>query len=488
MQDVFANVRRNIIGHDATISTPYHTNIPLVYADWTASGRMYQPIEERFLNEIYPLVANTHTETNTTGKAMTHAYHNALSFIKQHVGANEDDVIICDGTGMTGVVNKLQRIMGLKVHESLRKMIYLAEEEKPVVFVTHMEHHSNHISWTETIADVKLIPANSDGLPDTGELDVQLQKYANRKLKIVAVTAASNVTGIQTPYFEMARIAHRNGGLCFVDFACSAPYVHINMHPEDPEAALDAIFFSPHKFLGGPGSSGVTVFSKKLYCNAVPDNPGGGTVHWTSPYIVPQYVNSIEEREDGGTPGFLQAMRIALAIRLKEQISVERILAREKEQVALVMEQFATMSGVLLLESRHTDRLGIFSFYIHDSYSQLCVRMLNDRFGIQVRGGCSCAGTYGHYLFNIGEEESCSYYKRLENGDFYAKPGWIRMSIHPTMPNEELLFICDAIRQLGANYHDWKKDYVIHPATAEITCIAGKEQDVLTDPFRPFTL
>lgn len=487
MQDVFANVRRNIIGHDATISTPYHSNIPLVYADWTASGRMYQPIEERFLKEIYPLVANTHTETNTTGKAMTRAYHDALGIIKQHVGANEDDVIICDGTGMTGVVNKLQRIMGLKVHESLRNAVRLAED-KPVVFVTHMEHHSNHISWSETIADVEIIPANTEGLPDVSQLELLLQKYSNRKLKIVAVTAASNVTGIQTPYFEMARIAHRNGGLCFVDFACSAPYVQINMHPKDPEAALDAIFFSPHKFLGGPGSSGVTVFSKQLYHNAIPDNPGGGTVTWTSPYDRPKYIGNIEEREDGGTPGFLQVMRIAMAVKLKEEMSVERILAREKEQVALVLDQFATIPEIKLLESRHKERLGVFSFYIPDSYSPLGVRMLNDRFGIQVRGGCSCAGTYGHYLFNIGEEESCRYYNRLESGDFYAKPGWIRMSIHPSMPDEELLFICDAIRQLGANYHEWKKDYFIHPATAEITCIAGKEQDTLIDPFRPFTL
>lgn len=488
MHDVFASIRKQIIGHDATITTPYHASIPMVYADWTASGRMYAPIEERFTNEIYPLVANTHTETNTTGKAMTCAYHDALRYIKQHVGANEEDVILCEGTGMTGAVNKFQRILGLKIHESLREKIQLEEENTPIVFVTHMEHHSNHISWSETMADVEIIPADANGLPDLVALESLLNKYSQRKLKIAAVTGASNVTGIQTPYSDIARIVHEREGYCFVDFACSAPYVSINMHPENPAERLDAIFFSPHKFLGGPGSSGVAVFSKSLYKNTIPDNPGGGTVTWTSPYDSPKYIRNIEEREDGGTPGFLQVMRVAMAVRLKEQMSVERILLREKEQVALIIREFEKINGLQLLESRHSERLGVFSFRIDNCFSSLGVRILNDRFGIQVRGGCSCAGTYGHYLYNIDEEQSCGLYNRLESGDIYAKPGWIRMSIHPTMPNEELLFICDAIRQLAEHYENWAKDYIVHPTTGEITCLIGKETEALTDPFRPFHL
>lgn len=488
MQDVFANIRKQIIGHDATITTPYHASIPLVYADWTASGRMYRPIEERFMNEIYPLLANTHTETNTTGKAMTRAYHDALHSIKQHVGANEEDILLCEGTGMTGAVNKLQRILGLKIHESLRDKLHLEEANKPVVFVTHMEHHSNHISWSETIADVEIIPADANGLPDLTALESLLNNYGQRKLKIAAVTAASNVTGIQTPYSKIAAIMHAHNGYCFVDFACSAPYVHINMHPENPMERLDAVFFSPHKFLGGPGSSGVAVFSSCLYHNTVPDNPGGGTVTWTSPYDTPKYTHNIEEREDGGTPGFLQAMRVAMAIRLKEQMSVERILEREKEQIALILSEFSNMEGVQLLESRHAERLGVFSFRIENCFSPLGVRILNDRFGIQVRGGCSCAGTYGHYLYNIDQAQSCSLYNRLESGDIYAKPGWIRMSIHPTMPNEELVYICNAIRQLAQEYENWKKDYIVHPTTGEITCLVGKDTIMLTDPFRPFQL
>ncbi len=482
--DLLQEVRKGISGIDATITTPYHTSIPVVYADWTASGRMFVPIEERMNREIYPFVANTHTETNSTGRFMTQAYHEALSRIKQHVNAGENDSIICEGSGMTGVVNKFQRILGIKVHEAFKDQLIIDEVDQPVVFVTHMEHHSNHISWSETIAKVCIIPADEKGLPDLVALELLLQQHAHRKHKFASVTAASNVTGMFTPYHAIARLMHQNNGLCFVDFACAAPYITMNMHPENPEERLDAIFFSPHKFLGGPGSSGVLIFSNELYHNTIPDHPGGGTVVWTSPYRSPRYYNSIEEREDGGTPGFLQVMRTAMAIQLKEQLTVERILKREKEQVAFVFDHLLGIDGLTLLESHGSNRLAIFSFTIDQLYHQLGVRMLNDHFGIQVRGGCSCAGTYGHYIFGVDEATSCSVVQRLENGDILSKPGWIRMSIHPTTSNAELEFICAAIKTLAEQYKNWSTDYTIS-LSGVITCLSDKEETPIA-VFRPF--
>lgn len=483
--DLLQEVRKGISGIDATITTPYHTSIPIVYADWTASGRMFVPIEERMNREIYPFVANTHTETNSTGRFMTQAYHEALSRIKQHVNAGENDSIICEGSGMTGVVNKFQRILGIKVHEAFKDQLIIDEVDQPVVFVTHMEHHSNHISWSETIAKVCIIPADEKGLPDLVALELLLQQHAHRKHKFASVTAASNVTGMLTPYHAIARLMHQNNGLCFVDFACAAPYITMNMHPENPEERLDAIFFSPHKFLGGPGSSGVLIFSNELYHNTTPDHPGGGTVVWTSPYRSPIYFNSIEEREDGGTPGFLQVMRIAMAIQLKEQISVDIILKREKEQVAYVLGALANIDGLTVLEARNTERLGVFSFTIDQLYQQLGVRMLNDHFGIQVRGGCSCAGTYAHYLLGADETTSCSILERFQNGEVLSKPGWIRMSIHPTTSNAELEFICSAIKTLAEQHKNWSTDYNISPSTGKVTCLSEKAETPIS-LFRPF--
>jgi selenocysteine lyase/cysteine desulfurase len=460
MQTYFKPFKSNIVGNDATFPSPYHSAQPIVYADWTASGRCYRPIEELLLDEIAPFVANTHTETNTTGMTMTLAYHQALVHIKRHVNADTNDAIIATGSGMTGVVNKFQRILGFRIHENFKNQVQIPELERPIVFVTHMEHHSNQTSWLETIADVEIIEPTQDGLVDLAYFQQLLEKYKHRKTKIAAITSCSNVTGVFTPYHQIAAMIHQVGGLCFVDFACSAPYIDINMHPENPLEALDAIYFSPHKFLGGPGTSGVLIFNKNLYQNEVPDTPGGGTVEWTNPWKKHRYIDDIEQREDGGTPAFLQTIKVALCIKLKEAMGVANILKREKEQNKLVWSQLENIPNLHILASNIKERLSIFSFYVDDLHFNLGVKLLNDRFGIQVRGGCSCAGTYGHYLLNIQNEQSESITNQIDAGDFTNKPGWIRMSLHPTMSDEEILYITNAIAELAIFHKDWAKDYV----------------------------
>lgn len=283
-----------------------------------------------------PFVANTHTETTVSGTAMTMAYHHARNIIKKHVNASSDDVLITDGTGMTGVINKFQRILGLKLPENLREFTKIPDEKRPVVFISHMEHHSNQTSWLETIAKVEVIPACERGLLCLDSFKELLEKYKDHTLKIASITSCSNVTGIKTPYYEVAKLMHQNNGVCFVDFACSAPYVEINMHPEDSEAYLDAIFFLLINFLAIMELQVFLIFNKKLYKNMIPDHPGGGTVSWTNPWGEHKYLDNIEEREDGGTPGFLQVIKTALAVQLKEQMGVDNILEREHEIIDYV--------------------------------------------------------------------------------------------------------------------------------------------------------
>jgi len=458
LEHYFDKFRQNIIGVGQEFDSPFGRK-EIVYTDWTASGRLYRPIEEKIINEFGPFVANTHTETTVSGTAMTNAYHEARHIIKHHVNASPDDILITDGTGMTGVVNKFQRILGLKVPENLKEYTKIPEEKRPVVFVSHMEHHSNQTSWLETIAHVVLIPACLQGLICMDSFKELLEKYKDSTLKIASITACSNVTGIKTPYYEVAKLMHRNNGVCFVDFACSAPYVHIDMHPADSEAYLDAIFFSPHKFLGGPGTSGVLIFNKKLYKNMIPDHPGGGTVSWTNPWGEHKYLDNIEEREDGGTPGFLQVIKTALAVRLKEQMGVDKILAREKELVDYIFDRLKDIPNLNILAPQHQNRLGVISFFINELHFNLGVKLLNDRFGIQTRGGCSCAGTYGHYLLHVDEEKSHYLTNKITEGDLIQKPGWIRMSIHPTTTNKEIEYVCDSIKALAENHEEWGRDY-----------------------------
>ena len=463
----FQKFRKNIIGIDQEFTSPFGVK-QILYTDWTASGRLYRPIEEKLMNEFGPFVANTHTETTVSGTAMTKAYHKARHIIKDHVNADANDILITDGTGMTGVVNKFQRILGLKVPENLKDFITIPAEKRPIVFISHMEHHSNQTSWLETIADVVVIPATEDGLFSVENLEVLLAQYDHRPFKIASITTCSNVTGIRTPYHEVAKLMHQHNGLCFVDFACSGPYVPIDMHPaNDDESYLDAIFFSPHKFLGGPGTSGVLIFNKKLYQNLVPDNPGGGTVAWTNPWGEHKFIDNIEDREDGGTPGFMQVIKIALAIQLKEEMGIDNILKREHELVDYIFAELGSVSNIKILAGQHQDRLGVISFYIDDLHFNLGVKMLNDKFGIQTRGGCSCAGTYGHFLLHVDQETSNQLIDEISLGDLIRKPGWIRMSVHPTTTTAEIEMVCESIKALAANHETWALEYTYNKNSNE---------------------
>lgn len=457
LEKYFDQFRNEIIGIDKQFKTPFG-NKKLVYADWIASGRLYRPIEEKLINEFGPFVGNTHTETSETGTRMTYAYRYSHDLIKAHVNADENDVIITAGFGMTAVVNKFQRILGLRTKRKLTPFEQ-QNNEKPVVFLTHMEHHSNQTSWYETNADVVVLKPGDNLLVDTNELKKELEKYKDRTFKIGSFTACSNVTGIRTPIHKLAKIMHENGGVIFVDYAASAPYDEINMHPQNPLEKLDAVMFSPHKFLGGPGSSGVLVFDASMYKTEVPDNPGGGTVDWTNPWGKYKYVDNIEVREDGGTPGFLQSIKTALAFQLKDQMTIEAIEAREKELLQLVFTELDKIPEVRILANEHRDRLGIVSFYVEGIHYNLLVKMLNDLYGIQTRGGCACAGTYGHFLLHVSYEYSQEITDMINLGDMSEKPGWVRYSLHPTTTCNEVFLLGKALTDIIANFRTYVQYY-----------------------------
>lgn len=466
MEKYFQKFRKHIIGDSLEFKTPYGTK-KMIYGDWIASGRLYRPIEDSIANVFGPFVGNTHTETSETGTLMTKAYHYAHNLIKEHVNADKNDVIITAGAGMTAVVNKLQRMLGLKNCEKIFGGVCQKEKSKPVVFITHMEHHSNQTSWYETNTDVVIIPPDKNLLVDLDAFKELLEEYKNRTYIIGSFSACSNVTGIITPYHQLAKLIHEYNGICLVDFAASAPYVDINMHPEDPLEKLDAIYFSPHKFLGGPGSSGVLIFDSSIYNSKSPDNPGGGTVDWTNRWGEYKYIDDIETREDGGTPGFLQAIRTALSIEVKNQMGTKNIHVRENELVKIVFDEMPKIPKIHILADNVQDRLGVISFYFEHVHFNLAVKLLNDKFGIQVRGGCACAGTYGHYLLDVSYAKSSKITNKINTGDLSDKPGWVRLSLHPTMSNDELYTVIDAIGQVSKNAKEWEKDYIYNNHTNE---------------------
>jgi selenocysteine lyase/cysteine desulfurase len=458
LEAYFEKFRNQIVGINTSFQTPYGEK-KIVYADWIASGRLYHPIEDRITRVLGPFIGNTHTETCETGTRMTLAYKWSHQYIKKQVNAGPNDVIITAGSGMTTVINKFQRILGLKYCSVMSGKVCQKERNRPVVFLTHMEHHSNQTSWYETNADVVVLPPGDGLLVDPAILRRELEKYLDREFKIGSFTACSNVTGIHTPIHELARVMHEFGGVVFVDYAASAPYETIDMHPADPLEKLDAILFSPHKFLGGPGSSGVLVFDASMYHNSAPDNPGGGTVDWTNPWGKYKYVDDIEVREDGGTPGFLQSIRTAFCLQLKDEMGVENIRLREEQLLELAFTGLDNIPEVIILANEHRHRLGVISFYVEGIHYNLLVKLLNDLYGIQTRGGCACAGTYGHFLLEMQEDQSNDITDKITHGDLSVKPGWVRWSLHPTTTNAEVALMITALKDIITNIEKYRKQY-----------------------------
>jgi selenocysteine lyase/cysteine desulfurase len=419
-----------------------------IYADWTASGRLFRPIEDRISNMVGGLMANTHTEDSYTGRLMTTWLHEAEQIIKKHVNASSDDVLLNVGSGMTGALAKFIRMMGWWCHEAHRPAVVESMSEKPLVYITHREHHSNHTMWIESLVELRIIPALAGDEIDLDWLQRDLLKEENRKVKMASITAASNVTGIETPYRQIAKLMHEHSAYCFVDFAASAPYVDIDMHPQEDEW-LDAIFFSPHKFLGGPGSSGVLVFNKSLYQNKVPEQPGGGTVLWTNPWGEHRFITDIEQRESGGTPGILQTIKTAMAIQLKEEMGTKNIYDREQHLNRILFGRLEKIDGVRILSDNHKHRLSIFSIVFENVDYKSAVQRLSNDFHVETRGGCACAGTYGHHLLDIDYCTSKSITDQLDDEFQNLKPGWVRVSLHPCMSEDEINAIADAIEKVA---------------------------------------
>ncbi|MDP8315621.1 MAG: aminotransferase class V-fold PLP-dependent enzyme [Candidatus Celaenobacter antarcticus] len=466
-------LRKSIIGRNIPFETPFGTK-PLVYADYTASGRAVDFIEN-YLQYILQFYANTHTEDDFTGKTMSHLFHEAEKNIKKKVNAGEHGKVIFTGTGATSGITRLQQILGVywspatreKIYEFLdscldyqkeknlkchERLLNYIEQHKPIVFIGPYEHHSNEIMWRQTLCEVIEIPLDKNGELDLIALEKEIAdpKYKDRK-KIGSFSAASNVTGIKTPVFEVARILHKHDALACFDFAACAPYIEIDMN-RDVESYFDAIFFSPHKFLGGPASSGILIINERIYRSDLPPTiAAGGTVRYVN-FDKECYIDDIETREKPGTPGIIQAIKSSLVMLLKDKVGIKNIECIEEYYVKSFFESFghdervniygptdpAKKIGIVAFNIRHKDRL------LHPKF---VTQLLNDLFGIQTRAGCSCAGPYGHRLLHVDELHSKMY--RCVTGIIKfegLKPGWVRFNAHYSLSKCEFDYILEAIK------------------------------------------
>jgi selenocysteine lyase/cysteine desulfurase len=460
--ELIDKIRLSVIGADVAVDGPFGLR-RVTYADYTASGRSLSFIEDYIRRAVLPLYANTHTETSGTGFQTTKFREEAREIIRGAVGGSQEHAVIFAGSGSTGAIDRLIGILGLRVPAPLEDRYALSAaippDERPVVFVGPYEHHSNELPWRESIADVVEIREDADGHIDLSHLEEELERSAQHPLRIGSFSAASNVTGIVSDTEAIATVLHRHGALAFFDFAAAAPYLKIDMQtPADGNMGYkDAVFISPHKFIGGPGTPGVLVVRRRLLGNRVPAIPGGGTVRYVSE-SEHLYLADPEHREEGGTPAIVESIRAGLVFLLKEQVGVREIRKREDEFIRRAIAFWSTTANISILGNPAAERLSIVSFvvrhgaqYLHHNF---VVAVLNDLLGIQSRGGCSCAGPYGHRLLGIDHETSHRFEEQILAGCEGIKPGWVRVNFNYFISEEEFIYLLGGV-QLVAE-HGWR--------------------------------
>jgi selenocysteine lyase/cysteine desulfurase len=472
-------IRASVIGDDEAVAGPFGIR-RVTYADYTASGRALSFIEDYLRDAVLPLYANTHTESSGTGLQTTRFREEARRIIRDGVGGSDEHAVIFCGSGMTAAVNKLVDVLQLRIPADLDDRYgltgHIPPAERPVVFIGPYEHHSNELPWRESIADVVTIGEDQDGRIDLASLERSLEAYADRPLRIGAFSAASNVTGILSDTRAISVLLHRHGALSLWDFAAAAPYVEVEMEPhregsEPGDAALDykdAVVLSPHKFIGGPGTPGVLVARRELFRNRVPAAPGGGTVAYVNPFEH-VYLEDPEHREEGGTPAIVESIRAGLAFQLKERVGVDAIREHEEDFIDRAIGAWRDEPSIQILGNPALPRLSIVSFTIrHDDrylHHNLVVALLNDLFGIQSRGGCSCAGPYGHRLLGIDIETSHAFEREISRGCEGIKPGWVRVNFNYFISEAVFDYIVRAVALIARDGWRLTPWYRFEPAT-----------------------
>lgn len=436
-----ASLRSGLIGGDMMIDTPYGPQ-KLIYADYVASGRALRQIEDFVLEEVLPYYANTHTKASFCGAYMTELRESARAVVGAQCGACEaDHAVIFSGAGATSGLNQVAHMLDVGAGDT--------------VLVGPYEHHSNLLPWRESGAHVIELPEAKTAGPDMNALQSALIQHSAHGRVIVAISAAANVTGVCPDVVAVTKMAKDHGALIVWDYAGGGPYLPMSMTPA-PGVEIDALVFSGHKFIGGPGASGVLIVRRDVARASVPYRPGGGTVAFVNAHHH-DYVARLEQREEGGTPNVVGDIRVALVLLVKNVIGQAVITARNAELASRAFAAWGTLPNVQMLAADHPERLPILSFVPRTAQGARIdhndfTRELSDRYGIQARGGCSCAGPYVHNLLAIGDAQSATIRDDILHSDGTSKPGFVRLNLSVLMSDETVDFILSSVAELA---RDW---------------------------------
>ncbi len=458
--DVILKLKTSVIGDDIQITTPFGKK-PLVYADYTASGRALTQVEDFVMEHVLPFYANSHTESSYCGAYTTNLREEARQVIAQQTNAGEECTVIFSGSGATSGVNRLVSLCCVA-----------SQEKKPVVFIGPFEHHSNILPWRESGAEVVEIGEDEICGIDLGALEKELKMRADGRLMIGAFSAASNVTGILTDVDAVSKLLKQYNALSFWDYAGGAPYLDVDMNPGEG-LEKDAVFLSPHKFLGGPGASGLLIIRNSIIKNQRPTWPGGGSVSYVSPWGH-DYLKSVSEREEAGTPNIVGDIRAALVFMVKSAVGQDYIDARVRQLVDQALTVWNKNPAINVLAGNRFNRLPVFSFVFSDVdgkpyHHQLATLLLSDLTGIQARGGCACAGPYGHRLLGVERVQSEHIRSEISDGREIEKPGWVRLNLSYLFSEQKVDYIIDEINKFPQNLEKYSRGYLGDMSTAKFS-------------------
>jgi selenocysteine lyase/cysteine desulfurase len=459
--DRLDQLRAGLIGEGTQISGPFGPR-KLIYADYVASGRALRQVEHFVMEQVLPFYANSHTEASYCGERMTCMRREARSLIAQACGADQTFATVFTGSGATAGLNRLVGLFNVEAAAATRGAM---------VFIGPYEHHSNILPWRESGAIVVEIPEAATGGPDLAALARVLAAAPAGALKIGAFSAASNVTGIVTDADPVTRLLRSYGALSVWDYAGGGPYLQIDMRC-GTDAEKDAVVVSPHKFIGGPGASGVMIVRRAAVERSTPTLPGGGTVRFVSPWAQ-DYSPDVAVREEAGTPNVIGDIRAGLAFLVKAAIGQEFMDLRHEELRRRAVSVWSANPNIQILGSPSAaHRLPFFSFRVRDPqagghiHQQLFTRMLSDCHGVQARGGCACAGPYAHRLLGIDEDHSSRLRAAILSGEEMEKPGWTRLNFSALADDAKADLIIAAVDSLARNPYPMIEAYACDRATA----------------------
>ena len=404
------------------------------------------------VDEFLKWYSNVHRGVGYKSRLSSWAFDGARVRVARFVGADPTDSVVLFCRNTTEAINRLAHRYPFRKGD--------------VVLTTLMEHHSNELPWRR-VAEVIHVGVTGDGRVDEEDLAGKLA--ANRgRVRLLAVTGASNVTGYINPIHDWARMAHSAGAEIVVDAAQLAPHRPIAMGRKGDPEHLDYVAFSAHKMYA-PFGAGVLIAHRAALETGDPDIVGGGTVDIVS--LESAYWTDLPDREEAGTPDIVGVVALARAIRAIEEIGWEKIRRHETELTAAALERLSSIPGVVLYgdadPARAASRLGVVPFNVRGVPHALAAAVLSCEWGIGVRNGCFCAHPYVKAILHVSEEEGRAVEKSILARDRSAIPGAVRASFGLFNTMADIDALGEALEAIAR--HDFDPGYVLDTERGEYT-------------------